>query len=336
MAVLIFISPVLTELLMGSVQLSKIWLLVPMMGVYGFAALLIREVVRRRRRGWGMILLLGIAYAIAEECVILQTSLTPQVFPPAFTANFGWAWGVQWIYLTALVWYESVFAIVLPIYLTEILFPKQRDEPWLSQRGLVIAAVIFLLSSIGVWRLWTTVGVQHYGSSTYHVPPAFIGIALVVIAVLIGTVMLFFKQPLHPVQKSNRRAWSPWLVGLMAFGHGLAWFILIVLAYMPAVSLPGVSPLVPIGIGLAWVGLGLIVVSALSNTPDWQDRHRLAMIFGASLASMLGGVLVILSASTIDQIGKAAFDLIAIVLFILLVRRLRQPIHTPIRPIGGS
>ena len=80
--VLIFLSPVITELLAGTECLSNIWLLIPEMAVYGFAALLIREVVRRKGRGWGTMLLLGIAFAIAEECVILQTSLTPQFFPP--------------------------------------------------------------------------------------------------------------------------------------------------------------------------------------------------------------------------------------------------------------
>src|SRR6266567_8739541 len=147
-ATLIFLSPVLTELLMGVVHLTNIWLLVPEMGVYGTAALIIRDVVRRQHRGWGTILLLGIAYALAEECVILQTSLTPQFFPPAGTTSFGWAFGVQWFYLLAMLGYESVYAIVLPISLTEMLFPERRDVPWLSQRGLVIACVVFFLASI--------------------------------------------------------------------------------------------------------------------------------------------------------------------------------------------
>ena len=90
---LIFISPILAELLMGIVHLSNLWLLVPEMSVYGTAALLVREVTRRKRRSWDTMLLLGIAFAIVEECVILQTSLTPQFFPPAFEENFGWAFG---------------------------------------------------------------------------------------------------------------------------------------------------------------------------------------------------------------------------------------------------
>ena len=134
------------------------------MAVYGGAALMIREVARRQGRGWGMILLLGVAFAVAEECMILQTSLTPQFFP-AGTDSFGWAFGVQWSYFVAMLGYESVYAIVLPIALTEILFPARRGEHWLSRRGLAITAVIFALASVGVWWLWSHVGVARYSGA---------------------------------------------------------------------------------------------------------------------------------------------------------------------------
>jgi len=49
-AVLIFLSPVLTELLAGIVTISRLWLLIPEMAVYGGAALMIREVARRQGR----------------------------------------------------------------------------------------------------------------------------------------------------------------------------------------------------------------------------------------------------------------------------------------------
>jgi len=202
--VLIFLSPVLTELLMG---------------VYGFAALIIREVTRRLHRGWGTILLLGIAYAIAGECVILQTSLTPQFFPLA-SSSYGWAFGVQWVYLVAMLWYESVYAIVLPIYLTELLFPDRRDEIWLDRRGVMITIAIFLLSSLGVWWLWSHVGLRRYENSTYQVPPLYIGTALAVIAALVA-VTVALSRPSPSIRKTTRQAWSPWLVGFMAFGFGL-------------------------------------------------------------------------------------------------------------------
>jgi hypothetical protein len=322
-AVLIFLSPVLTELLMGTVHLTNLWLLLPEMSVYGTAALLVREVARRRRRGWGTLLLLGTAFSIAEECMILQTSLTPQFFPPAFDANFGWAHGVQWIYLTAMLWYESVYAIVLPIYLTEMLFPAQRDEPWVSDNGLAVTAGIFVLASIGVWQLWSRVGLQRYGPSTYQVPPLYIVAALAVIAIVVAGTLLI-RPNAQATRKANRRPLRPWLVWLMSFGFSLAWFFLIILAYLPATSLNGLSPLIPIGAGMVWIGIGLLIVRRISSAADWGDRQRLALIFGASVASMLGGTLVVLADAPIDILSKFVVDLIAIGLFSGFAARLRR------------
>ena len=320
-ATLIFLSPVLAELLMGSTRISNLWVLVPEMAVYGVAALLIREAVRRQHRGWGMILLLGMAYALAEECVILQTSLTPQFFT-AGTSSFGWAFGVQWIYLFAMLGYESVYAIVLPIALTELLFPDQRAVPWLSRRGIGIAVVVFILSSVGVWWLWSHGGLPRYGSSTYQIPLLNVGLALLVIGIVVSAT-LGLRLPTRAIQQATRRAWSPWLVGPIAFTFGLFWWVLVVFAYLPASSLPAFSPLIPIAIGLAWAGLALLVVRYLSAANGWQDRHRLALICGAVLASMLGGVLVILVASPLDKLGKLVFDLVALILLACLAWSLR-------------
>jgi len=320
---LIFISPILAELLMGIVHLSNLWLLIPEMSVYGTAALLVREVTRRKRRSWGTMLLLGIAFAIVEECVILQTSLTPQFFPPAFEENFGWAFGVQWIYLTAMLWYESVYAIVLPIYITEMLFPAKRDEFWLNERGLAITVGIFVLASIGVWQLWTHVGLPHYGPNSYQVSPLYILTALIV-SILIVAGILLRRNPSRPTNQTNKHAPRPWLVWLMAFGFGLAWFYLIALAFVPATTVNGATPLIPIGGGLVWIGLGMIVVKRISSAVDWDDRQRLALIFGASVASMLGGVLFVLADQPVDIISKFVFDLIAVVLFIWFANRIRK------------
>ena len=293
------------------------------MAVYGFAALLIREVVRRKGRGWGTILLLGIAFAIAEECVILQTSLTPQFFPPAFDKSFGWAYGVQWIYLLAILWYESVYAVVLPIYLTEMFIPSKREALWLRRRGLVISGIILVLASIGVWQLWTHGGLAKYGPSTYQVPPLYIVAALMVIAALVTCTLAFRLSSRHS-KKNSRRAPAPWLVGFLAFGFGVAWFLMIGLAFVPPATLQGISPIVPIVIGLIWIGVGLSIVWRISSAGNWQDRHRLALIFGASLASTVGGTLEVLADAPIDIIGKYGFDLIAVGLFIWLTIHMRK------------
>ncbi|MEJ2559757.1 MAG: hypothetical protein P8186_26775, partial [Anaerolineae bacterium] len=75
-ATLLVLSPVIIEVLFGATRIRLLFLLIPQICIYGGAALIIRT-LGRRRRGWGAILLLGVAFAIVEECVILQTSVSP-------------------------------------------------------------------------------------------------------------------------------------------------------------------------------------------------------------------------------------------------------------------
>ena len=220
--------------------------------------------------------------------------------------------------------YESVYAIVIPIQLTELIFPIRRDVPWLlDRRGLQIAAVVFVLASIGVWWLWSQVGLQRYGPSSYQVSPFTVGLAVVtIIALVAGTLTL--RPTGRPVRRATRRPWSPWLLGSIAFVFGLFWFALIALPYVDSRELAGASPVIPIGMGLVWAGLALLFVRYASSGLGWHDSHRLALISGALVASMLGGVLVVLTAPPIDQIGKLGFDLLAVVLLATFAWRLRR------------
>jgi hypothetical protein len=65
--VLLVLSPVISEVLFGTTRITTLFVLHPQIGTWGCAALIIRDVVRRRRRGWLAMLLLGIALAIAVE-----------------------------------------------------------------------------------------------------------------------------------------------------------------------------------------------------------------------------------------------------------------------------
>src|SRR5262249_49942034 len=99
------------------------YLLLPQIGVYGCGALIIRALARHRRRGWVAILLMGLAFAIVEECLILQTALAPLFIAADPQHIYGRTLGVNWVYLLFTLGYESIWAIVLPIQLTELLFP---------------------------------------------------------------------------------------------------------------------------------------------------------------------------------------------------------------------
>ncbi|HEY7420101.1 MAG TPA: hypothetical protein VH593_33290 [Ktedonobacteraceae bacterium] len=304
---LLILAPVLAEILFGSTHITALFVLIPEIGAYGCGALIIRALVRYQHKGWTTILLLGIAFAIAEECVILQTSLYP--FAAADLQHiYGRAFGVNWIYLLWAVGYESVWAIVLPIQLTELIFPERRDDPWLGTRGLIIAGIFFLLASVVAWYTWTHFVPRLYPGLHYHPSLLTIIIALVVIAALVA-VALGSRSPSSPVQSNTRTAPQSWLVGLVAFVSGLLWFAPLILHY-------GLFPTFPVAIAvvliLAWAAGTFFLIRYWSTGQNWGDAQRMTLIFGALMASMLAGFKLSGIVLPIDFIGKVVFNVIAI------------------------
>lgn len=64
---LFFTAPPVAESLLGNLPIKMLPALLVLAPMYGGGALLIREIVRRSRRGWPSIVLLGMAYGILEE-----------------------------------------------------------------------------------------------------------------------------------------------------------------------------------------------------------------------------------------------------------------------------
>ena len=315
---LLLLSPVIAEVLFGATRITTLFVLVPQIGTWGCAALIIRDLVRRRRRGWPAIFLLGVALAVAEEAVIQQTSLAPLVGVDPDRV-YGRVLGVNWVYLLWALGYESVWAVVLPIQLTELIFPARRDEPWLGWRGLVLAAIVFVLACLVAWYSWTQVFVpQFFPESAYRVPWAAIITAWAVIVAL-SAAALGVPRWSRAETRAARPVPPPWLVGVVAFVMGLPWFLLVFLAYGAAPTLPVALPL---GAGLALACAALALVGHWASSASWHDAHRLALVFGAVAASMLAGfgVLQVGGAPLLDVLGKLILNVIAIVLLIRLTR----------------
>ena len=107
---LMLLAPLLAEILPGATRLSAIFVLPIEICMWGGGALFIRYAVRRWQLGWRNMLLLALALAIAEECLIQQTSLAPlviqikgQVYARAFCVNY--------VYLLWALVYEAVFVV---------------------------------------------------------------------------------------------------------------------------------------------------------------------------------------------------------------------------------
>ena len=140
MVALLLLAPIVSELLFGTTRITTIFVLLPQIGTWGCAALLIRDLARRQRLSGMAILLLGMALAVAEECIIQQTSLSPLVGTSADHV-YGRTIGVNWVYFLWALVYESVWAVVIPIQLAELIFPDRRHEPWLGNRGLIVSTL---------------------------------------------------------------------------------------------------------------------------------------------------------------------------------------------------
>ncbi len=167
---LLILAPVIGEVLSGSTRLSVLFVLIPEIMVWGGGALLCRELVRRWRAGGTSLLLLGLALSIAEEFIIQQTSIAPLPFPGVNSA-YGRYLGVNWIYLLFMLGFESVWVVLIPVQVTELIFPNHREEPWLRKRGVIATCIAFLIGCRIAWYGWTQQARPRLHAAPYH-PPA--------------------------------------------------------------------------------------------------------------------------------------------------------------------
>jgi len=320
---LLLLSPIIAEVLFGSTSISTLYVLLPEIGIWGCGALLIRGLVCSRKLGWPSVLLLGIALAVAEECVIQQTSFAPLPWlDPQHL--YGRAWGVNWIYLLFQLGYESIWAVALPLQLTELLFPSRRADPWIGRRGLLIAASVFLLCSLVAWYSWTQVVIP----TVFHRPIYHPALLTVVIALLAIVALGAFALNPHPSSRPKpalvRAVPPPWFVGLGAFVLSLLWFVLLLLSSGVAEAFP---PVILMGGGLLEALAAFFLINFWSASSAWRDTHRLALVFGACVANMLAGFLLRVVVMPIDVIGKLVLNVIAVLLLITLVGRLCRSVR---------
>jgi hypothetical protein len=318
---LMVLSPVIAEVLFGSTSLSMIYLLLPQICIYGGAAMIIHTLARRR--GWTAILLLGVAFAIAEECIILQTSVSPPyqhlLFGSAPNQNYLGALGINGAYLLWALGYESIWAILLPVLLVELIFPSGNMGPWIGRRGLVLCSLVFLVPSYGIWHTFTQKGIAP--GLAYEAPPILI-LAASGIILLLGAGALAHPGRRTPERKTPHPVPLPWQVGMITFLLGLPWFALAVLPYLVPASIPSA---VCIMIGVIWAAASFLLFRYWGSSLKWQEPHRLAVVFGALLSSMLAGFIIngpILS--PLDLFGKAVLDLCALLLLALLALNIRH------------
>lgn len=316
---LLILAPVIAEVLSGATRLSVLFVLIPEVMVWGGGALLARELVRRWRAGAASLLCLGLALSMAEEFIIQQTSIAPLPFIGA-NISFGRYAGVNWLYLLFMLGFESVWVVLVPVQVTELLFPDRREQAWLRTRGIVATCIAFLIGSRIAWYGWTQQARPKLHAAPYHPPAVLILIGLVTIGALIFAAWLLRGYG-HSGQIASRQPTSPWLLGITAFIFAAAWFALITLIFVPH---PGLASWIPMAAGWVWALLSFILIRYWSAARGWRDIHRWALSCGAILGCVAASDISSAGWSRVDLIGKFVFQFCALIGLLLLARKVLQ------------
>lgn len=329
-ASLALVSPFIAEVLSGATRLSYIFVFATQVMFWGVGALLIREATVRWGRSWLSVLLLGLALSVAEEFVVQQTSIAPLVWVGSGPI-YGRAGGVNWPYFLYMLGYETVWVVLVPIQLTELLFPARRQDRWVSTRGIFALAAVFLMGAVIAWYSWT----QHARTQVFHAapydPPAHLllaGLAAIVALCALAHRLRLRDAPAATGREAAGRASPrPGLICLGVLVLGLAWQLLLsFVLYIPHPPPVAVAMLV----GVAWSLLGIVLIRRWCSGRDWGDRHAWALTFGALLACMLPAYVDLSTWSRLDLIGKVGSNVFTVAGMLALGAQVWR------RPVGAA
>lgn len=316
---LIFLAPLVTEILPGATRFSSIFVFPIEVLVWGGGALLIRYIVRKWQLGWKSMLCLALVLSIAEEFLIQQTSVAPMVIHLK-GAIYARALGINYVYLLWALIYESVSVVILPIYLTELIFPERKKDLWITKGGVILFSSLFLLGSFAAWFTWTQIArVKVFHLAAYKPSISLVALATIAIAFLIFLATRQLINNTSPVKQKVKQP-APWLLMISGGIWSILLFGLVLLGF-------GIQPLFPpvfaiIG-GLILAIATLYFLPRWTINPGWDRMHTFSTIFGVMLGSMLITFVGFIDALPKDLYFKIIVDAIAIIFMIGLGLRIK-------------
>ena len=306
---LFFMAPLVAEFLLGDLPINLLGALVVLAPMYGGAALLIREVVRRTGGSPWNILVLGVAYAIFEEAFTTQTLFNPnylhlnlQLLQHAYVPALGI--GIWWTMFVLTL--HAVWSISVSVALVEALVPDRAAQPWLGAAGLSLTAALFVLGCAASTAI--TLKGDHFLASRAQ----FVSAGLLCVGVIAAS--FYLPRWSRDITKAGI-APSPWLAGSAALIAGSIFLV------------------VPAGLGWGAVGVYvlldlamIVLVTRWSRAADWGGLHRLAIAGGAALAYAWHAFVqnpAVGKSGMVDRVGNVVFAAALIAVLAIAARRNR-------------
>ena len=138
--------------------------------------------------------------------------------------------GVNWPYLLWSLGYEAVWIIIIPIQLTELIFPARRHDSWLGPRSTIACAMACAIASFVAWYTWTQLYVPRFFPEwSYRVPRS--AVVLTLLAILALVVLAVGPRPWWLTTRRERPVPARAILAMLSFGAGLLWFAVLFLAY---------------------------------------------------------------------------------------------------------
>ncbi|ANY09817.1 hypothetical protein AFB00_05335 [Pseudonocardia sp. HH130630-07] len=317
------LAPVCAELTFTAVAVPFTWVLLPLLMVmYGAGVLLVREAAVRAGAGWPSLVLLGLAYQLAEDGLGLQALTSPDMYGAADWGLRGL--GINWTYWESQIGVHVVLSVLVPIALTGMLFPELKERPYLGTGGLIGTGALAVLGVLGL--RYVISASEDPGYSTPTGATVAFGVAIVVLAVVALGVLPRRRRPEGP---RKGRAPHHLVVGFVSF--------YLTMAFLTTLLPLGLGP--DLLFGEAMSPFFRLVAAAMTAVPfawlvarwrratNWDDRNRV-WLFGGILVShtafmMLGSV----TAAIVGAVVIAA----EIALLVALARHLRRR-SAPLRP----
>lgn len=308
---LLVLAPLLGEIVSGHQPplellnpLSVLLLMLP----YGFGALICRELVRRWKKGWLSLILLGVAYGLYEEAIVVRSFFDPNWAELSILKPYH-VLGVNWTYAEMLVHFHVLISIGASIILAEMLYPERRQESWLGNKGLIACVAGLALWFPAGWLM------------TSYIPPwpGYL-LAWAAIAGLILAARVVPANVPAPVKKNPPHAF---FFGLLGFANMTLFFVAVYV--LPETWSPPL-PLSVIGLLLLDAFTLWLLLRWSGNGGAWNDRHRLAWVAGG-----LGFFILFNFTSDVEAFaGRSCVSAIAIFVLILFSvwvnRRTRETI----------
>jgi len=216
--VLLLLAPAIGELLSGSsppTEFFNPFNFLLLVSLYGSGAVIMRELKVIWRKGIGSLLLLGAAYGVIEEGLMVTSFFSPYWMDLGPFATYGRWLGVNWVWAEMLTIYHAVFSITVPIILVELAYPERRGERWVGKR--TFWAFVAVLSTVTVFGYLLFSSLMNYWTPA---PEYLFGIALTLIFI-----MLARRLPANWGQLGQTTLPKPYAFWLVTAAAGLAFFL---------------------------------------------------------------------------------------------------------------